>query len=154
MDVDVPHFIQIFVDPKFCECATYTSFNYLLTPNFVTVLCVNIVYVLNHWWDLQLTYLNLIKIAIEFLTNSCPIIEWSSFTSQKQLKTILDYSGMRFTTKMVSNGYCYSVDMWLIFSTRKSFSTYTYQFFWFVVEKTFPNCQWGRFFTGDQTRDL
>jgi hypothetical protein len=27
--------------------------------------------------------------------------------------------------------------MWPIFSTRKSFSTYTYQFFWFVVEKHF-----------------
>ncbi len=46
MDVDVPHVIQIFIDPKFCECATYTSFNYLLTPNFVNVPCVNIVYVL------------------------------------------------------------------------------------------------------------
>ncbi len=46
MDVDVPHVIQIFVDPKFCERATYTSFNYLLTLNFANVPCVNIVYVL------------------------------------------------------------------------------------------------------------
>jgi hypothetical protein len=46
MDVGVPHVIQIFVDPKSCEHATYMSFKSLLTLNFVNVPYVNIMSVL------------------------------------------------------------------------------------------------------------
>jgi hypothetical protein len=35
--------------------------------------------------------------------------------------------GMKFATKMVSNGYCGGVNMWLTLSIRMSFSTCTCQ---------------------------
>jgi hypothetical protein len=48
---------------------------------------------------------------------------------------------MWFAIELVSNGYCCVVDIWLTFSTIMSFLTCTYQFFQFVVEKTFPSCK-------------
>ncbi len=73
----MPHVIQIFVDFKFCERATYVSFNHLLTPNFVNVPCVNIMNVLGVTKPLvfNLHSYNLVKIIIRFLANSCPISE-------------------------------------------------------------------------------
>jgi hypothetical protein len=42
---------------------------------------------------------------------------------------------MWFAIEMVSNGYYCGVHMWLTFSTRMSFSTYNFRFFWFIIEK-------------------
>jgi hypothetical protein len=40
-----------------------------------------------------------------------------------------------FPTKMVKSDYCCGVDMWLSLLITISFSTCTFRFFWFAVEK-------------------
>jgi hypothetical protein len=52
--------------------------------------------------------------------------------SQKKLSTIMVES---FPIKMVKNGYCCGVNMWLSLLTVISFSTCTFQLLWSAGEK-------------------